>query len=830
MRIGLLTEGGHPHADGESGLWCDRLVRGLPQHEFDLYALSRSAHQEKPGWVSPPPRVGRVRTAPLWSAPTPPPTPFPTTDGGERRNEPGGCLTRLVTGSGDAYGRRRRRRRFVAHLTALATAVSAPGADGPTHPRDGAGGGRATGCPATALFGEGLCGLTELAREHGGLTTAPRSGTALRVREYACRARGTGRTVQRATVTDHLAFATELARLLLPLSLGWYTTESLGGVDLCHAASGRTAALPGLLAKRFFGVPLLVTEDGLPPRTRYLSAADTPFGAPARALFAPSFEETAGAGAHDLAGAYAAGGVVVLSSAVEGFPVSVEGFPVSLVEARGTAMHDPRDHLSAPGNQPYGGTLMGRAPEALDVPNGPLPAAEQPSAEQPPARAAGTAPGAPAGPEGAGPEAAAPGGADGPAALALARTAGAERPEREDAGAESEAAEVLVAGGTATAEPSLLSGPAAPAPAPVGARGAPADPVRALVRHHRELCARAVDPLEIAAGPEAHGITDRAAARYRHRDAFSPAEELCARVPRTATGPGRVPVTVPATARETPDDPDHRAAWTLHALLPGAACLATVGVLRMTEGALGTGARNALTAAGALLVFLTLRSAVATGPLRAPAGSGRTALYTCWLLGYAVYGEELLAQVLSGGPDGHWPGTPAPLLGLSLAVVPAARSAHLFAVHARRGLAGSRTPAGFGARARPVLLTSVALFLAALLPLMLLADLGYGGHGVPLSAYALGLLLFLARLETAHGLAAPAVTALAAACAVEAAAPVLVLGGRLPGLDLLARPVDVLVAAAGTGAVPALACGGAALGLLAHAAVALSRASAHHRH
>lgn len=131
---------------------------------------------------------------------------------------------------------------------------------------------------------------------------------------------------------------------------------------------------------------------------------------------------------------------------------------------------------------------------------------------------------------------------------------------------------------------------------------------------------------------------------------------------------------------------------------------------------------------------------------------------------------------------------------------------------------------------RPVLLTSVALFLAALLPLMLLADLGYGGHGVPLSAYALGLLLFLARLETAHGLPAPAVTALAAACAVEAAAPLLVLGGRLPGLDLLARPVDVLVAEGGTGAVPALACGAAALGLLGHAAVALSRASAHHRH
>lgn len=66
MRIGLLTDGGYPYATGESRLWCDRLVRGLTQHEFDLYALSRSAEQEAQGWVQLPLQVSRVRTAPLW--------------------------------------------------------------------------------------------------------------------------------------------------------------------------------------------------------------------------------------------------------------------------------------------------------------------------------------------------------------------------------------------------------------------------------------------------------------------------------------------------------------------------------------------------------------------------------------------------------------------------------------------------------------------------------------------------------------------------------------------------------------------------------------------
>ncbi|HET6357180.1 MAG TPA: hypothetical protein VFG16_23715, partial [Streptomyces sp.] len=69
---------------------------------------------------------------------------------------------------------------------------------------------------------------------------------------------------------------------------------------------------------------------------------------------------------------------------------------------------------------------------------------------------------------------------------------------------------------------------------PPAPRRGPADPVKALMHRHRELCERAVDPLEIAAGLEAHGITDRTAARFRHRDVFSLAEELYARVPRGA--------------------------------------------------------------------------------------------------------------------------------------------------------------------------------------------------------------------------------------------------------------------------------------------------------
>lgn len=92
-----------------------------------------------------------------------------------------------------------------------------------------------------------------------------------------------------ATVPDYLVFADQLERALRPLSLDWYDEDGLGAVDLCHATTGGSAALPGLLGKRFFGAPLLVTEYGVQLRAHYLAAGpggDAPLRAPVRALLA----------------------------------------------------------------------------------------------------------------------------------------------------------------------------------------------------------------------------------------------------------------------------------------------------------------------------------------------------------------------------------------------------------------------------------------------------------------------------------------------------------------------------------------------------------------
>ncbi|MFJ6524157.1 DUF3492 domain-containing protein [Streptomyces longwoodensis] len=230
MRIGLLTEGGHPYVSGDAGLWCDRLVRGLAQHEFELYALGRTEHQESWARVALPPQVTRVRTAPSWTAEE----------------------------DGVVHGRRARRR-FAEHYGELAAVLC-----------EGPGAGRETAAPQADRFANALYGLADLARDEGGLVGALRSEQAVRALERACRAPGALRTAREARVADLLAVTAHLERALRPLSLDWYEDDALGAVDLCHAASGGPAALPGLLARHFCGVPLVVTEYGVRLRSHYL--------------------------------------------------------------------------------------------------------------------------------------------------------------------------------------------------------------------------------------------------------------------------------------------------------------------------------------------------------------------------------------------------------------------------------------------------------------------------------------------------------------------------------------------------------------------------------
>ncbi|MEE1939176.1 DUF3492 domain-containing protein [Streptomyces sp. TRM 70361] len=227
MRIALLTEGGYPYPGGDAAAWCDRLVRGLDGDEFEVYALGRH-----PGQLDDvlreirhtlPGNVRRVRTVPLWGP------------------APGG------PGARGRYGRRGRRR-FGEHFAELAGAVCAA---------------RRDVWPATEAdrFAAGLHGLAALALEHGGLSAVLRSEQAVRLLECACRAPGARRAAREVPPAGLLTVTDRLERALRPLSPDWYGGgPGPAGADVCHAVGGGCAALPGLLAGRLHGTPLLVTE------------------------------------------------------------------------------------------------------------------------------------------------------------------------------------------------------------------------------------------------------------------------------------------------------------------------------------------------------------------------------------------------------------------------------------------------------------------------------------------------------------------------------------------------------------------------------------------
>ncbi|MEU6401345.1 DUF3492 domain-containing protein [Streptomyces sp. NPDC046985] len=310
MRVGLVTQGGYPHAGGDAGPWCERLVRGLGQHEFDLYALSRSSRQENEGWVPLPQQVNRVHTASLWA---------PHDDGvryGRRaRRRFTECYEHLAAAlcGADALESGDGAAADAAAVGAAADDVAANGvaADGrrnpggpdrPGRPGSSAGWGSQAGWGSPVgpgvkessdrsdaqadRFATALYGLAELARDEGGLGSALRSETAVRALERACRAPGALRAARGARVSDLLAVATLVEQALRPLSLDWYEDDGLGAADLCHTAAGGAAALPGLLARHFCDVPLLVTEYGAPLRAHYLTSGAEGTPPAVRALLA----------------------------------------------------------------------------------------------------------------------------------------------------------------------------------------------------------------------------------------------------------------------------------------------------------------------------------------------------------------------------------------------------------------------------------------------------------------------------------------------------------------------------------------------------------------
>src|SRR5207344_3596892 len=64
MMIALLAEGCYPYVTGGVSTWCDQLVRGMPEHDFEVIAIAGTSG-EQPAMAMPD-NVRAVRCVPLW--------------------------------------------------------------------------------------------------------------------------------------------------------------------------------------------------------------------------------------------------------------------------------------------------------------------------------------------------------------------------------------------------------------------------------------------------------------------------------------------------------------------------------------------------------------------------------------------------------------------------------------------------------------------------------------------------------------------------------------------------------------------------------------------
>ncbi|MFC9292217.1 GT4 family glycosyltransferase PelF, partial [Streptomyces sp. NPDC057052] len=225
-RVTLLTEGTYPHSHGGVSVWCDQLVQGMPDLDFDVLAVTGTG-REPLVWELPA-HVTRVRSVPMWGAPP------------EGRPPRGRSRHRLTA----AYER---------FLTALLDPCAQDG------------------------FAPALYAMAGAAPD-GGLSAFLRGDRAIALLSSVWNRPGLAVREARPTVHDALTATSLLEHALRPLAVP--PPES----GVAHAVSGGVAALPGLAALERHGVPLLLTEHGVYLRERYLGYRTAPYRWPVKAV------------------------------------------------------------------------------------------------------------------------------------------------------------------------------------------------------------------------------------------------------------------------------------------------------------------------------------------------------------------------------------------------------------------------------------------------------------------------------------------------------------------------------------------------------------------
>jgi len=249
MRIALVSEGTYPFNIGGVSTWCDQLIRGFPEHRWEMVALTVDGG-EQPLWAAPG-NLAKLQRIPLWG------------------HSPAGL--RL----GRLKGARRPGSAFASSYEALLKAMLTP-----QDPRSN------QAMVARSRFLLALHGLSEYADGGGDLPAALTSNAAL----AQLIAVWTEIRQSELNLADALKAANLLEHMLRPLS-----APSVNS-DLVHSAMNGLSMLVAMKAKWRYGTPLVMSEHGNYLRERYLWFLEERAPYPVRAIVLGFHRSLAGAG------------------------------------------------------------------------------------------------------------------------------------------------------------------------------------------------------------------------------------------------------------------------------------------------------------------------------------------------------------------------------------------------------------------------------------------------------------------------------------------------------------------------------------------------------
>ncbi|MCX5608333.1 MULTISPECIES: GT4 family glycosyltransferase PelF [unclassified Streptomyces] len=233
--VTMLTEGTYPHVHGGVSTWCDQLVRGMPEVDFNVIALTGSG-REPVTWELPR-NVYRHTSVPLWGAP------------------PGRGRRSALRGKAH--------RRFTEVYETFLLSLLDPGHGG---------------------FSAALRELALLARA-GRLAPALRSESVLRLLMTVWTRPGLTTAAAEPTIHDALTATDLVEHALRPLCV------RIPPDSVAHAVSSGLATLPALAAKYLDEVPFLLTEHGIYLRERYLGYRSAAQRWPVKALMLGFYRE-----------------------------------------------------------------------------------------------------------------------------------------------------------------------------------------------------------------------------------------------------------------------------------------------------------------------------------------------------------------------------------------------------------------------------------------------------------------------------------------------------------------------------------------------------------